>query len=399
MAVPVVMPRLGDFMTEGVVASWAKRAGEHVRQDEVVAQIESEKVTYELEAVAEGIFHPMVAEGAFAPVDATIAYLLAEGETPPEESASKAPDLSATQPTPPVPPKPSERRSPVDVVPSTPSARRLAAKLGVDISQVSPTGPRGRVVEDDVRAHATREEDPAKSESTLPPGVPPPSKVVPMVGMRSVIAEHMRSSIATTAQLSYFLEVDVTEAQRLRAAISEDPETVVTIAHVLIKACAETLKMAPALNSILRDGKILYFDQIDIGVAVALDDGLIVPVLRDAGSMDIFQISNAVHELAVKAREGGLTPDGVVGSTFTISVLKSVDGFTPILNSGQSAILGVGRTVEKPVARNGEIAIREMITLSLTADHQVIDGAVAAGFLQHLQEALECPAALFEPCA
>ena len=399
MAVPVVMPRLGDFMTEGVVASWAKQAGEHVRQDEVVAQIESEKVTYELEAVAEGIFHPMVAEGASAPVDGTIAYLLAEGEKMPDDTPVRAPEPGTTPSTSPMQAKPPERRSPVDVVPSTPSARRLAAKLGVDISQVTPTGPRGRVVEDDVREHAAREEDPAKSESTLPPGVPPPSKVVPVVGMRSVIAEHMRSSIATTAQLSYFLEVDVTEAQRLRAAISEDPETVVTMAHVLIKACAVTLKMAPALNSILRDGKILYFEQVDIGVAVALDDGLIVPVLRDAGSMDIVQISNATHELAVKAREGRLNPDDVVGGTFTISVLGTVDGFTPILNSGQSAILGVGRTVEKPVAKSGEIVVREMMMVSLTADHQVIDGAVAAGFLQHLQEVLECPAALFEPCA
>ena len=196
MAVPVVMPRLGDFMTEGVVASWAKQAGERVRQDEVVAQIESEKVTYELEAVAEGIFHPMVAEGASAPVDGTIAYLLAEGEKVPDDSRVRAPEPDRTPSTPPMRAnKPPERRSPVDVVPSTPSARRLAAKLGVDISQVTPTGPRGRVVEDDVREHAAREEDPAKSESTLPPGVPPPSKVVPVVGMRSVIAEHMRSSI------------------------------------------------------------------------------------------------------------------------------------------------------------------------------------------------------------
>ncbi len=217
-----------------------------------------------------------------------------------------------------------------------------------------------------------------------------------MKGMRRAIADHMRGSIASTAQLSYFLEIDVTEAQRLRRDRSKEQNQTLTLAHVLIKACAETLKRYPAHNTVLHEGNILYFDEINIGVAVALDEGLIVPVLRNVGSKSIREISHGTHELAEKAREGRLTPDDTLGGTFTISMLGTVDGFTPILSRGQSAILGAGRSTQKAVVRGGEIVVREMMTLSLTADHQVIDGAVAASFLRRLQQTVERPAALFE---
>ena len=149
------------------------------------------------------------------------------------------------------------------------------------------------------------------------------------------------------------------------------------------------------MNSVLSNGTIHYFDQVNIGVAVALDDGLIVPVVRDVGSMNITEIADATFELANKARANELSPDDVVGGTFTISVLGSVDGFTPILNPPQSGILGVGRVVQKPVVSRGEVVVREMLTLSLTADHQVIDGAVAASFMRRLQATVERPARLF----
>lgn len=389
MAVSIVMPRLGDFMTEGTVAKWAKAPGQQVQQGEVLAEIESEKLNYDLQATDTGVFHPMVDEGATVDVDGLLGYLLAEGEAPPEpptpQRAAAAPAAGATAP------RPSPTQAPGEVVSSTPGARRLAASLGVDISQVTPTGPRGRVVDADVRAYA--EQQPAAPKA--PPGLPAPSKIAPLRGMRKAIAEHMRGSISTTAQLSYFLEVDVTEAQRLRRESSKDRDEAIAMAHVLIKACAETFKRQPALNSVLSDGNILHFDQINIGVAVALDEGLIVPVLRNVESKDIYQISNETQELAEKAREGKLLPDDVAGGTFTISVLGSVDGFTPILNQGQSAILGVGRSVQRPVVKDGEIVVREMMTLSLTADHQVIDGAVAASFLRRLQQTIERPAPLF----
>ena len=393
MAVRIVMPKLGMVMAEGTVSRWAKSAGDRVEQGEVIAEIETEKVNYEMEATDGGIFHPIVPEGAIVAVDGLLGYLLAEGEAAPEPEVQAAPAQSPVLPV--AGPRPATSPARGDVVPSTPGARRLAASLGVDLSKVPPSGPRGRIVEVDVRSYASQAE--AETASKVPPGLPPASKVVPLRGMRKAIAEHMSGSISSTAQLSYFLEVDVTEAQRLRRKVSKEAGQKVSLAHALIKACAEALTRVPALNSVLADGSILYLDQVNIGVAVALDDGLIVPVLREVEKKDIFRIAEETKELATKAMEGGLMPDDLAGGTFTISVLGSVDGFTPILNQGQSAIMGIGRSVAKPVVKDHEIAIRDMMTVSLTADHQVVDGAVAASFLRRFQQIIERPARLFKP--
>jgi pyruvate dehydrogenase E2 component (dihydrolipoamide acetyltransferase) len=168
------------------------------------------------------------------------------------------------------------------------------------------------------------------------------------------------------------------------------------MAHVLIKACAESLGRNPELNSVMSDGHILYFDQVNIGVAVALKEGLIVPVVRRADAKSVSEIAAKTTELVARARDGKLVPDDMVGGTFTISVLGVVDVFTPILNAGQSAILGVGRSVDRTVVKDGQVAVRETMTVSLTVDHQVIDGAVAAGFLRRLKQIVERPAALFK---
>ena len=213
--------------------------------------------------------------------------------------------------------------------------------------------------------------------------------------MRKGIADHMRSSIANTAQLSFFMDVDVTDVQQMRRDASKNSSATITLAHAIIKACAAAIRRAPAINSILSEGTIHQFDQVNMGFAVALDDGLIVPVIRGVERKDIHRIAVEMDELTARAKQGGLMPDDVVGGTFTISVLGIVDGFTPILNAGQSAILGVGRSVEKPVVRKGEVVVREMLTLSLTVDHQTIDGAVAASFMRRLQQAIERPTQLF----
>ena len=388
MAVQIVMPRLGDFMTEGIVARWAKGQGDTVSQGELIAEIESEKLNYELEATSDGILHHAVDEGATAGVDDVIGYLLAEGEEPPQVQQPAAPVAASPSPAA-APQRRAARRGAGDVVPSTPGARRLAASLGVDISQVTPTGPRGRVVDADVRAYHEAQQPKA------PPGMPEPSKIEPLSGMRRAIAQNMRSSLSETAQLSYFLEVDVTDAQSMRREAARESDATITMASVLIKACAESLKRVPTLNSILVGDNVMYFDEVNIGVAVALEDGLIVPVLKDVQDMSIPEIAGGVRELSEKARSGQLSSSEIGGGTFTISVLGVVDGFTPILNPPQNAILGVGRSVQKPVARRGEVVIREMMTLSLTGDHQVIDGAIAASFFRRLQQLVERPAALF----
>ena len=435
MATPIVMPRLGDFMTEGTVVKLARSQGDQVGQGEVIAEIETEKLNYDLQSVAGGIFHPVVAEGATVEVDGLIAYVLEAGEEAPEAETSQAQaspstarqaparrpaaasgsggtfrstpgarkiasslgvDLAQVPPTGPggriveadVRAFAEQQPAAPAVVPSTPAARRLAQQLGADLSEITPTGPAGRIVEADVRAFVDQQ------KPALPPGLPDPSRSEPLSGMRRSIAQHMSDSLKNSAQLSYFMDVDVTEGQRLRREASQGADTTITMAHLLIKACAETLRRVPAMNSVLANGEIHYFDQVNIGVAVALDDGLIVPVLRDVGSMNIHEIADATQTLSEKARANDLSPDDVVGGTFTISVLGSVDGFTPILNPPQSGILGVGRSVQKPVVSRGKIVVREMMTLSLTADHQVIDGAIAASFMRRLQATVERPAAL-----
>lgn len=388
MAVQIVMPRLGDFMTEGIVAKWAKSQGDAVSQGELIAEIESEKLNYELEATSDGFLHQAVDEGATVGVDDVIGYLLAEGEAPPQPQQPAAAVQTASAPAA-TPQRRAPRRGASDVVPSTPGARRLAASLGVDISQITPTGPRGRVVDADVRAYHEAQ------QPQTPPGMPEPSKIEPLRGMRRAIAQNMRESLEGTAQLSYFLEVDVTEAQRMRREAARESGVNINMASVLIKACAETLMRVPALNSILVGDNVMYFDEVNMGVAVALDDGLIVPVLKGVQDMSVAQIAEGVQGLSERARAGQLSSAEISGGTFTISVLGVVDGFTPILNPPQNALLGVGRSAQKPVVRGGEIVVREMMTLSLTGDHQVIDGAVAASFFRRLQQMVERPASLF----
>ena len=392
MAVSIVMPKLGMVMSEGTVAKYTKAPGEAVAQGEVIAEIETEKINYDLEATGSGTFHPVVPEGTVVPVDGLLGYLLADGESAPERESPEA--VGASAPATPVKRSAPPPRAPGAQVRSTPGARRLAAKIGVDVSEVSPTGPGGRVVEEDVRVYADQKsEAPAKA---LPLGLPPPSKTVPLEGIRNSIAQHMRGSIAGTAQLSFFIDIDVTEAQLQRRQASDGADASITMGDVLMKACAETLKRHPEHNTVLSDGKILYFDEVNIGMAVALSEGLIVPVVKKADEKSIIEISETTHDLAARAKEGKLLPDDLSGGTFTISVLGSVDGFTPILNSGQNAILGVGRSLQKPVVKEGEVVIREMMTVSLTVDHQVIDGAMAASFLRRLQQIVGRPSALFK---
>ena len=383
MATPIVMPRLGDFMTEGVVSKFSKSIGDKVDQGEVIAEIETEKVNYDLEATVSGVFHPIVESGATVAVDAIMGYLLEEGEAVPVVEENTGSQLGSDNKA--RRQKKSGRTStqPGAPIPSTPGARKLAGKLGVDLSKVIASGPRGRIVEADVRSFLDNE-----NNSDVPAGLPEPSDVAPLTGMRKAIAANMKDSLSGSAQLSYFLEVDVTEAQKLRR------DAGVTLGSLLIKAAAEAIGKVPDLNSVLANGTVYRFKEINIAFAVALDDGLVVPVIRGVEDKKVSEISEEMSTLSEQARKGNIKPDQLIGGTFTISILGSVDGFTPILNQGQVGLLGVGRSVQKPVVRSGEIIIREMMVLSLTGDHQVIDGAVAASFFRRLQQQIERPSRL-----
>ena len=397
MATEIIMPKLGMVMTEGTVSKWTKGAGEMVSQGEVIAEIETEKINYELEATGDGVLHQSVLEGAVVSVNGLMGYLLGEGENPPEDHKQAA-TVAADPLSAPAPRRVGPARSAGGAVPSTPGARKLAAKLGVDLSKITPTGPRGRVVEADVRKFA--EADSSSAGRTDGPlavslaGLPEPAKVDQMSGMRKGIADHMRASIQSTAQLTFTLEVPVTELQRQRKNWSRLNRTPVTNTHVYAKACAQVLGDLPILNTVLADGKIHYFDRINIGVAVALSEGLIVPVLRDVANTPLADIARQTSDLTKRAQAGRLSPDEVAGGTFTISVLGTVDTFTPILNRGQSAILGVGATRRKPVVEGGEVVVGDVCTFSLTVDHQTVDGAVAADFMARFSELIQNPAPL-----
>ena len=434
MATPVVMPKLGMVMSEGVVLRWTRPAGEAVRTGETIAEIETEKIGYSLEASADGIVHPLVAEGTTLPVGGLMGYLLAEGEAAPgvpERAGARAPAAAPESGGAPRPaagagaggaPPPAGESEGAGAVPSgtpgpprpsTPGARKLAARLGVELALVAATGPAGRVTEADVRTFSergpppgapgsgapARSRPPPAAQAPLPPGFPAPSQSAPLTRMRKAIADHLRESLASTAQLSFFLEVDLSEAQRRRRELSAERGIRLTLADLLIKACARALARVPALNSRLCGGSIHRFDAVNMGIAVALDEGLVVPVVRNVEAMDIATLARATRDAVERARSGRLRAADLAGGTFTISVLGIVDGFTPILNAGQTAILGAGRCAPKPVVKEGAIVIREMATLSLSVDHQVVDGASAAAFLRRLQQALERPKALFVPAA
>ena len=393
MSTPIIMPRLGDFMTEGVITKIYKSSGDFVKQGEIIVEIETEKINYDLESIEEGIFYTDTNIGDTILVDDIIGYLLLEGESPPELNTkpNKYQDDSKSQIKHNEIDKSIKPEEQSKIIPSTPSARKLAKKMNVDLSLITPTGPSGRISEQDVENHIRQ------NDST---DITPikPSKIEDITGIRKSIADHMLKSISTTAQLSYFLEIDVTETQRIRRLKSKSLTKPISLGNVIIKASAKALKKNIKLNSIVnnKSNEILYFDQINIGFAVALDNGLIVPVINDADQKNIFEINSEVIELAKRARANKLDPKEVTGGTFTVSILGTVDGFTPILNKGQSAILGLGRTLKKPVVKNNEIVIREMATISLTADHQSIDGADAAKFLRNIQQIIESPKTIFE---
>ena len=297
MATSIVMPRLGDFMTEGVVI-WSKSSGDTVKQGEPLAEIESEKLNYDLEASEGGVLHTVAEGGTTVPVDGIIGYILAEGEEPPAETqpeqhaVATSAAASARARTPRV-------ASPGTPVKSTPGARKVAVSLGVDIADVPTSG--ARITEADVRAYAEQ-----RSSPKLPPGVPTPFSSAEMTGMRKGIADHMTSSIANTAQLSFFLEVDVTDVQQMRRDASKGSDTTITLAHALIKACAVAIRRVPAINSILHEGTVHQFDEVNVGFAAALAEGLIVPVLRNVEQKEISQIAAEMDELATKAKDNKL---------------------------------------------------------------------------------------------
>jgi pyruvate dehydrogenase E2 component (dihydrolipoamide acetyltransferase) len=447
VATQVVMPKWGLTMKEGKVSRWFKAEGDSVNQGEPLLEVETSKITNNVESPADGIlFQIVVPAGETVAVQTVVAVIATPGETPQRIEAGATASASGKKAT------ATAADGEKAFVPATPIARRLAREQGIDLTRVTGTGPGGRVTEADVRGYqepetagvdasakalelareagidltliqgsgpggkitkvdVLRAMNPAApteprtpaSKAAVPVGQtagPAAGSLVPMAGMRKIIADNMMASLHNSAQLSVFVEIDATKLvslrDKVRARCAKDDQIKVSVNDIIALAVCRALKDHPVMNSWLTDQGIVLHPFVNLGVAVALDNGLMVPNIKDAQKKSLLELAAETRAMARKAREGGLTMDEIQGGTFTITNVSmlGVDGFTPILNPPETGILGVGRLVEKPAVHNGQMAIRTMMTLSLSFDHRVADGAPAMRFLRTLADYLEDPVML-----
>lgn len=487
MADVVVMPKLGLLMETGTVGAWKVAEGDAVSVGQVIAEITTEKIVYELESQVEGMLLSIILpENGEAPVGEPIAVIGRPGEDisalggPSGETTTASAVASSTTTTAAVgsrapaeaqavsgAPAPSHvpMRPPGERIVASPAARKLAGELGVDLAYVAGSGPEGRItVEDVASAHAeraaapvaagafatptarkmaadlgvdlagveggaaggrVRAEDvvraatgpggssvvtaapPSPAPASAPAGIPAATTTaadirggvleeIPYAGMRMIIGEHMDRSRTIAPTVTYCGTADVQQLKELLARVNANRSAndKINITAVTIKAAALSLERMPRINSTLEGGVIRVWRGINIGVAVALKEGLIVPVIREANTKRLSEIAREVKELAAKAREGRLLPDDISGGTFTVSTVgsyRSVDFFNPIINQPESAILGVGRMLDTVVVVDGLPVVRATVGLSLTCDHRVIDGAPAAEFLRMVEDLLAEP--------
>ncbi|MGD0671700.1 MAG: dihydrolipoamide acetyltransferase family protein [Candidatus Binatus sp.] len=397
MAVEVTMPKFGLTMREGTIQRFFKAQGDRVNAGEPLYEVETEKVLYQVEAPASGTLAiAMFDEGATVECGTAIAVIAEAGEdvatvaaryskSAPAHRASPATSPPATNQTAAV--NPSQTAAPNasgrDRKTVSPVARKLASELGVDLDKIEGSGPGGRITREDV-------ERAAKSAPAPSAGSAPSADRVAFRGVRKVIAERMHQSLRSSAQITITAEADVTPATELRARRSREFDFSYTdmMIHSVARALMRHPRMNARLNESGNDTEIVLCANANVGIAVALDEGLIVPVVNRAESKPLREIAVESRALGEKARAGQLKLEDVTGGTFTISNLGmfGIDAFTPILNPGETGILGVGRIVEKPAVYRGEIAKRAMLWLSLTFDHRVLDGAPAAQFLQSVIE-------------
>jgi pyruvate dehydrogenase E2 component (dihydrolipoyllysine-residue acetyltransferase) len=383
---PIHIPKLGLTMKKATVVKWLKNEGEAVVRDKPIALIETEKVSAEIQAPDDGVLLKVLSpKGSVVPVGAVIGYVGQPGDPIPEPDAAQPPTAAAAAPTTIAGPQGAEKPASADVPRRkvSPRAKMLADEKGIDLSKVVGSGPGNIVMERDVLDHIQN------SLYRTAQGLKVKA-VIPMSATRKAIAENMVSSLQSMAQVT--LMVDVLAGQ-LEKRISNAEGKKVTYTDLLVLMVAEVLGQHPLLNSTLEDDQIKVIEEINIGVAVAADTGLVVPVIRGANKRSLAEVSDAIRELAEKAREGRLTLDEITGGTFTITNLGSygVGAFTPIINPPQVAILGIGKVALKPVVEDGNVAVRPMMTLSLTLDHRAIDGHTAALFLRDLQTRIENP--------
>mgnify|MGYP006180515285 CR=1 FL=1 len=414
----VTMPRLSDTMTDGTVATWLKKIGDTVKEGDILAEIETDKATMEFESFNSGtLLYIGVQEGQSAPVDSILAIIgpagtdvsgIAEnftkgGDAPKaEKTESKSEDAKPSTENKEEASTSSEANGRIF---ASPLARQIAKDKGINLSQVKGSGENGRIVKSDVEnftpsavtpQKAVQQESVAQPVAAVQPFVPAGesySEEVKNSQMRKTIARRLSESKFTAPHYYLTIEVAMDEAMKSRAIINTVPDTKVSFNDMVVKACAMALKKHPQVNTQWKEDVTVINHHVNIGVAVAVEDGLVVPVLKFTDQMSLTQIGTAVKDLAGRAKNKKLQPAEMEGSTFTVSNLGmfGITEFTSIINQPNSAILSVGAIIEKPVVRNGQIVVGNTMKVTLACDHRTVDGATGAQFLQTLRTYLENP--------
>ena len=414
MSVSVLMPALSPTMTDGTLARWLVKEGDSVKSGDVIAEIETDKATMEVEALDDGVVAKLaVAEGTQnVAVNAVIAVLAEDGESVDDALAAVAAAPAAATPIPqqadvPAAPVAPVQTSPVQPVatsaPTTatnrvfasPLARRIAADAGLDLARLSGTGPHGRIIRADVEEAISA--GPVRQAVSPPPASASQAeeRFVPHNAMRRVIAERLQQSKQTAPHFYLTVDCEIDNLLAARKALNEAAEDGVKISvnDMVVKAAAAALMAEPDVNGYFEAEGCRYFSSADICVAVAVDGGLVTPVLHHVESLGLAEISRKTADLASRARSGTLDPSEYAGGSFTISNLGmfGIREFAAVINPPQSAILAVGAGEQRPVVKNGELAVATVMSVTLSADHRIVDGALGAKWLQAFKRAIEQP--------
>lgn len=407
------MPRLSDTMTEGKVAKWHKNVGDQVKEGDIIAEIETDKAVQDFESEFNGtLLYQGVQEGGATPVDMVLAIIGPAGTDVSGITSGGAPKVTSTEnktaapaetkPAVTATEQPKTNETSGDRLAISPLAKKMAQEKGIDLNALQGSGENGRIVKKDIENFT-----PSQSQTVSKPQQVQAQPVVQPVfsgettetqnsQMRNIIAKRLAESKFTAPHYYLMVEVMMDKAIQARTEINSMPDTKISYNDMVIKAVAMALRKHPQVNSSWAGEKIIHHGEINVGVAVAVPDGLVVPVLKNTDQMNYTQISAAVKDLAGRAKNKGLKANEMEGSTFSVSNLGmfGIESFTSIINQPNSAILSVGAIVEKPVAKDGQIVIGNTMMLSLACDHRVIDGATGAQFLQTLKMYLEQPLTL-----
>ena len=415
MATKVIMPKLSPTMEEGQISRWLKKEGDTVSMGEPLAEIDTDKATMEMQALGNGVLRKiLIDEGQSAPLGQLIAVI---GE-PDEDIASLLSEAPAAQPKP--QPEPQEQKE-TDVPPPAPDvaspqpqangrqpqvaatgsgrmivsplAARMAADAGIDLRSLQGSGPGGRIIKRDIEAVISKPA-PAPAPSYVQQAGATAYRDEPASQIRQTIAKRLVTSLGPVPHFFLTTEIEMDRAAEMRKGINAlDPDLKISINDIIIKVAAAALIQHPQVNASFQEKVVRYYEHADVGVAVAIEDGLITPVVRAADQKSLSQIAAEVRELAERARSKRLKPEEYTGATFSVSNLGmfGIDEFTAVINPPEGAILAIGAMSAKPVVRENEIVIRQMMRVTMSCDHRVIDGATGAKFLQTFKKILENP--------